>query len=124
MGGFAALLFCSMLRCGSATAFSPQTFLSAEKRKQHADDRWPDQIRKLHSSRCETDIYDLKPWIDSTNPEIRAQIHVSTSEPLDEIHANELASFPNIEVVRYHSGGHGLVKKLRDDGLLNEIIFR
>jgi hypothetical protein len=123
MGGFAALLFCAMLRRGSVIAFSPQTFTSKEKRSLHNDTRWPSEINRLHSSGKDTDIYDLKPWIARMYPEMKARIFVSTSDELDEIHANELADFPHVEIHRYSYGGHGIVKTLRDNGSLAKIFL-
>jgi len=124
MGGFAALLFCSMLQMGKAIAFSPQTFISREKRHRYGDDRWLEQIERLHKGHTSTDIDDLQPWIGSRFPHMPARVYVSTSDELDMHHVNELAAFPNIEVHHFPDGGHGLVTKLRDDGILTEILSR
>ena len=122
MGGFAALLFCSMLQGGKVIAFAPQTFVSFEKRHKHGDYRWQHQIKKLQETLVASDIYDLKPWIQNNFPQMQARIYVSTSDILDVQHAQELADFSNIEIICYPEAGHKLVTKLRDDGVLPQIL--
>lgn len=123
MGGFAALLFCSMLQRGRVIAFSPQTFISKEKRRYFGDFRWAAQIDKMHQSASTSHIYDLSKWIEVNSPEIKADIHVSTSDALDVTHANQLINFKNVRLNYYPNGGHKLVTKLHEDGLL-PMIFR
>lgn len=122
MGGFAALLFCSMLQLGKAIVFSPQTFVSSEKRQSYGDDRWPDQIKNLHEAHTAADIHELKPWIQNCYPQMPARVYVSTSDTLDMHHVSELADFSNIEIYRFPIGGHGLVTELRNNGLLENIL--
>jgi hypothetical protein len=122
MGGFAALLFCALLRQGQAIAFAPQTFVSREKRLHHGDDRWARQIETMHGGRAASDVYDLKAWIRGRHPEMRAGIYVSSLDPLDMLHAGELTEFPNITIHRFPEAGHKLVTRLRDDGLLARIL--
>jgi len=122
MGGFAALLFCSMLQRGKVIAFAPQTFVSPEKRLKHGDHRWSHQIEMLHRTRGASDIYDLKPWIQNRFPEMQSRVYVSLEHTLDMRHANELADFSNIDIHCFPDAGHGLVTRLRDDGLLARIL--
>lgn len=122
MGGYAALLFCSMLGYGKVIAFVPQTFVCTEKRLKHGDRRWPNQIAAVHKTRAASDIYDLRPWIQSRFPEMQANVYVSTSDVLDMRHANELVDFSNINIHYFPDAGHGLVTKLRDDGVLAQIL--
>lgn len=122
MGGFAALLFCSMLQCGKAIAFSPQTFVCPEKRLKYGDRRWSLQIAAMHKTRVVSDIYDLKLWISTRYPSMQASVYISASDTLDTLHANELEGFANINIQRFAGTGHGLVTKLRDEGLLAQIL--
>lgn len=122
MGGFAALLFCGMLRCGQAIAFAPQTFVSRDKRVRHGDTRWAAQIGSLHESASGTDILDLRSWIGERFAQMRAVLLVSTSDRLDMAHAEELSLFPNIAIRRFPGAGHDLVASLRDEGKLIDIL--
>jgi pimeloyl-ACP methyl ester carboxylesterase len=122
MGGFAALLFCAMLKHGKVIAFAPQTFISKEKRRKHGDHRWSQRIAKLHAERRALDIQDLHPWISDRFPDIEASLYVSTCDALDVQHADRLAQFRNITIHYIPTGGHRVVSALRDRGLLNDIL--
>jgi acetyl esterase/lipase len=122
MGGFAALLFCAMLRHGRAVAFAPQTFISGDKRARHGDTRWADQISSLHQNASDHDILELQSWIDERFPNMPATVLVSTSDRLDLRHAEELLLFPNVTVHRFAGAGHDLVARLRDEGKLIDIL--
>ncbi len=123
MGGYAALMFCAMLRRGKAITFVPQTFICPQKRLQLGDERYQDKVHAVHQTQYLTDIIDLKPWISERHPEMEAQVHVSNEDPIDMLHANELNGFANISIHRYHQGGgHDLVQWLRDEGELTRIL--
>lgn len=122
MGGYAALMFCAMLRRGRAIAFAPQTFLSTEKRTQHGDHRWSRQIASLHDTGVASDICDLRSWIRDRCPEMTADVYVSSADALDMAHVDELAGFPNIRLHCFPDAGHEIVRKLRDDGMLARIL--
>ena len=122
MGGYAALLFCSMLQCGKAIVFSPQSFVSIEKRLKYGDGRWAPQISAMHYSHGASGIYDLKPWIQDHFPEIQAEVYVSAVDDLDVVHANELSGFTGVNIHRFAEGGHQLVSDLRNGGHLARIL--
>jgi len=122
MGGFAALLFCSMLRCGRAIAFAPQTFVSQDKRLDFGDLRWAPKIESMHKNCTASHIYDLKIWIQDQFPELRASVYVSTADILDMRHAKQLEGFANIDINHYPDAGHTLVRWLRDEGMLSQIL--
>lgn len=122
MGGFAALLFCALLRRGRAIAFVPQTFIGAELRAQHLDMRWRRQIAALHAHPDSTEILDLPSFIRRHYPLLEADVYVSTNDRLDLLHADMLSEFENIAIHRYDRGGHSLTRSLRDAGLLTRIL--
>lgn len=122
MGGFAALLFCSMLGVGSAIAFSPQTFVNTALRHRFRDTRWAEQIQRMHETRSAVDVEDLKPWVRRHHPTLRAEIYVSRANTLDIHHVQRLRRFPNIAVHHFDGAGHDLVRELRDAGRLAEIL--
>lgn len=122
MGGYAALLFCSILKTGKAVAFSPQTFICLEKRLKYGDERWPDQINRLHNGNFYSETYDLCQWIGSQYPEMKASIYVAINNKLDVAHAKELDGFENISIYECPEGGHAVSKWLRDKGMLFGIL--
>lgn len=122
MGGYAALMFCAMLGRGRAIAFAPQTFLGADKRTRHGDQRWSRQIESMQAAGVASDICDLRSWIRERWPEMTADVYVSSADALDMLHAEELGGFPNIRIHCFADAGHEIVRKLRDDGVLARIL--
>lgn len=122
MGGFAALLFCSLVRQGRAIVFAPQSFLSPERCNFHEDHRVPHLLKNLWSTPSEAHIYDLQPWLKANRPELSAEIYVSTSDRHDLAHARELSGFKNIRINYFEEGGHALIRHLGTQGLLPAIL--
>ena len=124
-GGFAALLFGSWCGADEVIAFSPQTFIDAENRALTGDARWPEQIDPLHEAvagRSATlDLLDVLP---QHAGKTRFQIHVSTDDPLDLLHAQRLAGRGGVDIHEHERGGHLLVKTLRDRGLLQPMLLQ
>lgn len=118
MGGFAALMFCSLLQCGRAVAFSPQTVIDEQSCRRLNDKRWAAQLQRLHQNPNPGQILNLPEHLRSNAREIRADIHVSSAEPLDLLHARELSVFRNIQLHEHPEGGHRLVAEMRDQGKL------
>jgi hypothetical protein len=122
-GGFAALLFGA--RCGAdeVLAFSPQTFVDAENRARAGDDRWPEQIAALHEQAAGRGLaLDLRDVLPLYAGKTRFQVHVSTDDALDLVHAHRLADRGGVRIVEHERGGHRLVKTLRDRGLLGPLL--
>ena len=124
-GGFAALLFGSWCAADEVIAFSPQTFVDAENRRLAADSRWPEQIDALYQAiggrPVTLDLLDVLPV---TPGKTRYQVHVSTDDPLDVVHAQRIAGRGGVEIFAHEQGGHRLVKTLRDRGLLQPMLLQ
>ena len=64
MGGYAAILFASLIGMGTAIAFAPQTFVSPLKRLRHREQRWSKQINKMHlRTALKPHVWDLEAWL-------------------------------------------------------------
>ena len=124
-GGFAALLFGTWCAVDEVIAFSPQTFVDAENRRLAGDTRWPEQIEFLlqtvDSLSATLDLLDVLP---DTPGKTRYQVHVSSDDPLDLVHAHRIASRGGVEIFEHERGGHRLVKTLRDRGLLQPMLLQ
>jgi hypothetical protein len=124
-GGFAALLFGSWCQVDEVIAFSPQSFIDAGNRRLSGDLRWPEQIDALHQSmnghEATLDLLDVLPGAPGKT---RYQVHVSTDDPLDLLHARRIAGRGGVEVFEHERGGHRLVKTLRDRGLLQPMLLQ
>ncbi len=122
-GGYAALLFGSLCHVDEVIAFSPQTFVDAENRRLANDSRWHEQIVNLHAVAANRSLsLDLLDVLPATRSTTRYQVHVSTDDELDRLHASRIAALDGVDIFEHHLGGHRLVKTLRDRGLLGPIL--
>jgi len=123
MGGYASIMFSSLLeRESEVIAFSPQTFISPIERLRFLDYRWQREIFKTYvSSFSKPKVWNLKSQLKKYMP-TRISIFVSKVDRLDSIHANYIGNMENVSVFKFSEGGHGVVKLLRDRGVLKDIL--
>jgi len=123
MGGFAAILFATLIGKGEVIAFAPQTFISPVLRLLHGDIRWSRRIlitykRSFRKAR----VWDTKPLLKRNHGNHSISIYVSKDNRLDHIHALHLKTIPNVKIFAFNGGGHGIVRFLRDVGKLAAIM--
>jgi hypothetical protein len=123
MGGFGAMLFGAMTGADEVHAFAPQTFVDPAQRARHADGRWPEQMRVVHSLGGPR-YHDLRPVLDAREGGGSTHVHFSPDEPLDAVHAEHLRGLRDVHLHSYSVTGHGhnLVRFLRDEGTLQHIL--
>jgi hypothetical protein len=122
MGGYAALLFGSLLPVNGIIAFGPQTFIDKYNRKKYKDFRWRSKIKNLYNNNNNNNnnhhtYYDLSKL---SFQNINVKIIYGYDSVLDKKHAKRMKN-KNI-IVTGECGGHGIVKNLRDNGKLLKII--
>lgn len=123
MGGYAAILFSSLIGKGHAIAFAPQTFIAPILRLKHKDFRWQKQIFNTYrKSFFKRKVWDLKPLLLQPNGIENVSVFVSIKDKLDYVHALHIKNIPSVNVYEFKSGGHGVVKLLRDKGMLPAIM--
>jgi hypothetical protein len=123
MGGYAAILFASLSGKGEAIAFAPQTFISPILRLKHKDFRWKKEIYTTYrKSLLKRKVWDLKPVLLRLDGSQKVSIFVSKEDRLDHIHASHVKNISGVHVYEFKSGGHGIVKLLRDEGKLPAIM--
>ncbi len=121
-GGYAALVYGTLLRADLVLAFAPRTVLDpqilevmGERRDDidalaAADDldtRWTDLGRALRARR---------------DAETRYKVYFDTTHAKDRLHAERLIGVEGLQVYRFGAGGHELVRLLRDVGALERIV--
>jgi len=123
MGGFAALMFSSLIGTGGAIAFAPQTFISPFLRLRHHDWRWRRRILAAWIAGIRRErIWDLLGVLTRQPPPDGCLVCVSSACALDCVHAAHISGLRGVRVRTYPSGGHGLVAWLRDANQLKSII--
>ncbi|WP_146209373.1 alpha/beta hydrolase [Coraliomargarita sinensis] len=122
MGGFASILFASLLSNCRAIAISPQTYISSSKRKAHQDFRWKSALRKTKlKSLFRKKYYDLAD-ISSEQTDWSVDLIVSAHSPRDFTHASNIQHLPQVRIHPFDFASHRLVKEIRNAGLLGDIL--
>ena len=123
MGGFAAILFAALTGVGDVIAFAPQTFLSPWLRLRYLDYRWQKEILKVYRrSALKHKVWDLRGFLENNRSHNKISIYVSKVDRLDCIHARHIENLTGVTIHVLDSGGHGVVKTLRDKGALPAIL--
>jgi hypothetical protein len=123
-GGYAALLFGSMLGVAEVHAFAPQTFVSKRLRLFHHDRRWASEIGRMHAVRGSRRAYlDIRPQVRDALPETTSlHLHIGTLR-LDDKHAARVRRADAVTIHRYEEISlHGVARTLNNDGRLQAIL--
>ena len=119
-GGYAALLFGSLLGC-EAHAFSPQTFIDPEMIDAAGDRRWDPELEALVASgRFDRRYGDLAPVIAASNGTFH--VYHGVLHPDDVKHAQHIRELSNVTVHALPETDHRVVLKLRQTGWLQEFL--
>jgi pimeloyl-ACP methyl ester carboxylesterase len=123
-GGYAALLFGTLLQADLVVAFAPQSFLDREWLASVGDDRWDRALDLLESLGGPDDRYvDLRAALSrDSRGGIRYDVHYDGSFPADAPHAARLAGIPGLELYEHPSAGFSLIRSLRVTGDLSRIL--
>lgn len=123
MGGYAAILFATLVGQGEVIAFAPQTFISPSLRFKSGDRRWFRKIFRTYvRGFFKHKIWDLAALLLEKRQSQKISIYVSRTHRLDHVHASHLKGIPGVQIYEFDGGGHGLVKMLRDEGKLPAIM--
>lgn len=123
MGGYAAILFGLLLDIDKIIVFSPQTFINPFRRLISLDYRWKEQLKEVYQydKRAES-YYDLKRVLQRTPHKATVSIYYSTTHRLDNLHARRLKGIPGVQLFPINTKSHNIVKGLRDQGTLTQIL--
>ncbi len=123
MGGYAAILFSVLVGKGEVIAFAPQTFISPAMRFLHGDRRWASQISSVYRKGAyKSGVWDLRALLERSGRGGKISIFVSRSHRLDRVHALNVSGIRGVRVYEFDEGGHNVVKLLRDEGKLPDIM--
>jgi hypothetical protein len=123
-GGYAALLFGTLLGAESVLCFAPQTILDLTVLAEMGDHRWDGRLTPL----VEADAVDPR-WVDlgsalqpARHADTRYQVYVDETLHVDLLHAERLLGLDGLRLYRFGRGKHHLVRALREVGALERIL--
>jgi hypothetical protein len=122
-GGYAAMLFGTLLQASVVLSFSPQTTIDIDDLHRMGDRRWDDQLRPLaKAEQLDTDWLDLSALLSSYNGVTRYRLFVDNTFDLDRRHVDRLLPNEHLRVYRFGHGSHRLANRLRKKGVLSLIL--
>ncbi|WP_179319493.1 hypothetical protein [Winogradskyella helgolandensis] len=125
MGGYASILFGSILNVDTVIAFAPQTFINRVNRILNFDKRWCKQINQVYYYKDNRkEFYDLKKYLNRNNSyKTQINVYYSPNHRLDKKHAERLSTHSNVVLHPIDEGGHSVVKVVRNNGNLKSAII-
>ncbi len=125
-GGYAALVYGTLLRADTVLCFSPQTTLDRSQLHRIGDRRWDDLLAPLiRRGQLDPEWVDLAVALPREQaPATRYEVFVDDSLDTDRRHAERLRGVSGLRLYRFGAGGHTLVRELRDNGALGVVLRR
>jgi acetyl esterase/lipase len=125
-GGYAALLFGTLMRADAVLCFAPQTVLDSDVLAEMEDHRWDEQLHDLIAR----GVLDER-WVDLrralpliANGHTRYELYFDQSFALDRMHAERLAEVPGVQMHRLDGGSHAIAREMRESGQLERVLHR
>lgn len=122
MGGYAAIIMGLLLEADAVHAFVPQTFMDRRNVRAHRDDRFYRYACRLRCVRGARYLDLVRLLRKRVHSQCDINVYYATDHTADRIHAERLRGLPTVKLHPFHSGGHELIRQLRDDGRLAKII--
>jgi hypothetical protein len=123
-GGYAALLFGTLLAADAVLCFAPQTVLDLEVLAGMGDHRWDDRLRE-HAAAGVMDarFTDLRRVLGAAGRgDTSYRIYFDDSLRADRLHAERLAGLPGVRLYRFGHGAHNIARALRETGALARVL--
>ena len=123
-GGYASLLFGKLLNVDEIHAFSPLSFLDRQNRILHNDNTLPEIFDRLNNEIESNLFFDLVDVFNTykTKTEGNYNIYYDQNSRIDKIHAERMGIFKEIILHPFSEGGHLVIKELKKNGILTEIL--
>lgn len=123
-GGYAALVFGTLLGADTVLSFAPQTVLDCDILDQWDDHRWDWILRPLkHKGALQAGWVDLRVALPpARRADTRYNVYFDETIRGDRLHAERLRGLAGLRFFRFGRGGHNLVRELRDCGALERVL--
>ncbi len=119
-GGYAALIFGSLLGADRVLCFGPQTTLDLDVLGGMDDHRWDDRIAALRSSRdLDADWADLRLALPGARrAPTQYELFFDSSYRLDRLHAERIGEVDGVRLRAVAGGEHEVARQMRKTGEL------
>jgi pimeloyl-ACP methyl ester carboxylesterase len=123
-GGYAALVFGTLLDADVVLSFAPQTVLDLDALDAIGDHRWDGRLGPLRDAGALDegwiDLRDALARVPAANT--RYRVFFDESLATDRRHAERLRGLEGVRLYRFGRGAHELVRELRDCGALERML--
>jgi pimeloyl-ACP methyl ester carboxylesterase len=123
-GGYAALVFGTLLEADLVVAFAPQTMLDRDWLASIEDERWHRRLKRLDELGGPDQRYvDLSAALPrERRGDTPYEVHYPASHEADFHHALRLEKVPGLRLCPHERSDHKFVRKLRDSGELEQTL--
>jgi pimeloyl-ACP methyl ester carboxylesterase len=125
-GGYAALVLGTLLGADEVLCFAPQTVLDLDVLATVGDHRWDQHLKPLVAAGgVDPDWADLGSALAPVRrTDTRYRVFFDDTVLADRFHAERLLGLEGLRLYRFGIGRHHLVRTLRDNGALGQIVQR
>lgn len=125
-GGYAALVFGTLLGADSVLCFAPQTVLDLDILAAMDDHRWDHRLGPHVAASVVDDRFtDLRRVLpDARRADTSYRIYFDDSLRGDRLHAERLAGLAGVRLYRFGHGSHNIARSLRANGALERVLRR
>jgi hypothetical protein len=125
-GGYAALLFGTLLGAERVLCFSPQTLVDPDALAAMDDRRWHAWLQPLaDAGALDRRWTDLRPGLGAARvADTSYEVYFDEGDDLDRVHAERLAGLAGLTLFPMAEGEHFVVRKMRNSGALEQVLRR
>jgi pimeloyl-ACP methyl ester carboxylesterase len=121
-GGYAALLFGTLLEADVVLCFAPQTVIELGALAEMEDHRWDEQLHALQGA-LDARYTDLARALPAAGRGATAyELYFDDTFATDRRHAERLGALDGLRLHRLQGGAHGVVREMREAGELDRVL--
>jgi hypothetical protein len=123
-GGYAALVFGTLLGADTVLCFAPQTVLDLELLARMDDHRWDHRLEPLAAAGAlDPRFADLRAVLPAARRgDTSYQIYFDEALRADRLHAERLTGVEGVRLYRFGCGSHNMARSLRERGALARVL--
>jgi pimeloyl-ACP methyl ester carboxylesterase len=126
-GGYAALVFGTLLDADRVLCFAPQTTIDPDILSRMSDHRWTGLLRDLDATHgLDSRWTDLRRALREAHREAdtKYDLYFDHTFLADRLHAERLSEVDGVRLHGLQGGGHAIARTMRDTGQLERVLLR